>query len=138
MQRTKYGFYVSYDTTRRKKYDDAKRQEIARLYKLGLSTREIGRELSIPSGSIYYIIKEFNLQYPSTDKPNSDYLTREEARYLYDITDSQFDYARSKHPKYTVKFNNKVFLHVNYIYEHIEDKKGYKDRYERTRYTKEN
>lgn len=137
MQRTKYGFYVDYDTTRRKKYSDEKRKEIARLYKLGMSTRQIGKELSIPSGSIHYILREFNLQYPSTEKPNRDYLTREEAKYLYDITDSQFDYARTKHPKYTVKFNNKVFLHRDYIFEYIEDKKGYKERYERISNTKE-
>ena len=101
-------------------WSDEKRKEIARLYKLGMSTRQIGKELSIPSGSIHYILREFNLQYPSTEKPNRDYLTREEAKYLYDITDSQFDYARTKHPKYTVKFNNKVFLHRDYIFEYIE------------------
>ena len=62
-------------------------------------------------------------------KPSSYYLTREEAKYLYDITDSQFDYARTRYKEYTVKFNNVVFLHQDYIFDYIEDKKGYKDRY---------
>lgn len=127
--KTKFGFIVGYDTTKRKKYNDSIRKEVARLKKLGLSIRKIAIELDIPSGSIHYILREFNLIYPSAVKPNSNYLTRAEAKYLYDLTDAQFDYARTNHKKYTVKFNNVVFLHVDYIYEYIEDKKGYKDRY---------
>lgn len=132
MQRTKYGYYVSYDTTKRKKYSDKKRAEIARLKQLGLSVRQIGVELGIPAGSIHYILREFNITFPSAIKPSKEYLTRAEAKYLYDITDSQFDYARTNHKKYTVKFNNVVFLHQDYIFEYIEDKKGYKDRYGKT------
>lgn len=129
MQRTRFGFYVGYDTTKRKKYSDKQRVEIARLSRLGLSVRQIASELDIPSGSIHYILRQFNLVYPTAVKPNSYYLTRAEARYLYDITDAQFDYARTNHRKYTVKFNNVVFLHQDYIFDYIEDKKGYKDRY---------
>lgn len=138
MFRTKYGFYVGYDTQRRKKYSDEKRKEIARLKVLGLSIRQIAKELDIPHGSIHYILKEFNLMHPEAIKPNPNYLTRSEARYLYDITDSQFDYACSNYKKYIVKANNVVFLDVDYIFSYIEDKKGYKDRYERIRNTKEN
>lgn len=138
MFRTKNGFYVGYDTSRRKKYSDEQRKEIARLKQLGLSIRQIAKELSIPKGSIHYILKEFNLMHPEATKPSRYYLTRAEAKYLYDITDSQFDYARAFHTGYTVKFNNVVFLHQDYIFEHIEDKKGYKDRYERIRNTEEN
>ena len=129
MQRTKFGYYVGFNTTKRKKYSDKKRAEIARLKRLGLSVREIASELSIPSGSIHYILKEFNLIFPAATKPSRYYLTRSEAKYLYDITDAQFDYARTNYNKYTVKFNNVVFLHQDYIFEYIEDKKGYKDRY---------
>lgn len=129
MQRTKFGYYVGFNTTKRKKYSDKKRAEIARLKRLGLSVREIASELSIPSGSIHYILKEFNLIFPTATKPSNYYLTRSEAKYLYDITDAQFDYARTNYNKYTVKFNNVVFLHQDYIFEYIEDKKGYKDRY---------
>lgn len=136
--KTKFGFLVDFDTTKRKKYSDKKRREVARLKRLGLSIRKIALELSIPAGSIHYILKEFNLFFPSAEKPNSNYLTRAEARYLYDITDSQFDYACSFYKQYIVKANNVVFLHVDYIFNYIEDKKGYKDRYERIRNTKEN
>lgn len=129
MQRTRFGFYVGYDTTKRKKYSDKQRVEIARLSRLGLSVRQIASELDIPSGSIHYILRQFNLVYPTAVKPSRYYLTRAEARYLYDITDAQFDYARTNHRKYTVKFNNVVFLHQDYIFDYIEDKKGYKDRY---------
>lgn len=129
MKRTKYGFYVSYDTSKRIKYSEDTRKEIAKLKLLGLSIRQIATELSIPYGSIHYILREFNLIYPSATKPNNKYLTREEARYLFDITDSQFDYARTKHSEFTVKFNNVVFLHMDYIDNYIIDKKGYKDRY---------
>lgn len=129
MQRTKYGFYVTYDTSKRKKYSDEKRKEIAMLKSLGLSIRQIAAKLSIPHGSIYYILKEFNLVYPSANKPSNKYLTREEAKYIFDITDSQFDYARTKHKQFTVKINNVVFLHIDYIEDYIIDKKGYKDRY---------
>ena len=129
MQRTKFGYYVSFDTTKRKKYSDKKRAEIARLKSLGLSVRQIATELNIPAGSIHYILREFNLIFPESVKPSSYYLTRAEAKYLYDVTDAQFDYARTNHKKYTVKFNNVVFLHQDYILDYIEDKKGYKDRY---------
>lgn len=136
--KTKLGFLVDYDTQKRKKYSDKKRKEVARLKMLGLSIRKIAIELNIPAGSIHYILREFNLINPYTDKPNREYLTRAEARYLYDITDSQFDYACAYHKKYIFKANGKVFLHVDYIFNYIEDKKGYKDRYERVRNTKEN
>ena len=136
--KTKFGFLVDYDTQKRKKWSDEQRKEIARLKRLGLSIRKIAIELDIPAGSIHYILREFNLVFPSAEKPNSNYLTRAEARYLYDITDSQFDYACSYHKKYIVKANNVVFLHVDYIFDYIEDKKGYKDRYERSRNSKEN
>jgi len=126
MQRTRFGFYVGYDTTKRKKYSDKQRVEIARLSRLGLSIRQIAAKLDIPSGSIHYILREFNLIYPTAVKPSSYYLTRAEARYLYDITDAQFDYARANHSKYTVKVNNVVFLHQDYIFDSIKDKK---DRY---------
>lgn len=129
MQRTKFGYYVSYDTTKRKKYSDKKRAEIARLKRLGLSVRQIASELDIPAGSIHYILREFNLVFPSATKPSNEYLTRAEANYLYDVTDAQFDYARTNHRQYTVKFNNVVFLHQDYIFDYIENKKGYKDRY---------
>lgn len=129
MQRTKFGYYVSYDTTKRKKYSDKKRAEIARLKRLGLSVRQIATELDIPYGSIHYILREFNLIFPEATKPSKEYLTRAEAKYLYDITDAQFDYARTNYKKYTVKFNNIVFIHQDYIFDYIEDKKGYKDRY---------
>ena len=130
MQRTKYGFYVGFDTTKRRKYSDEQRKEIARLKVLGLSIRQIATELNIPHGSIHYILKEFNLMYPEAVKPSNAYLTRAEAKYLYDLTDSQFDYARTFHSEFTVKHNNVVFVHIDYIYEYIENKKGYKDRYE--------
>lgn len=130
MQRTKYGFYVGFDTTRRRKYSDEQRKEIARLKVLGLSIRQIATELNIPHGSIHYILKEFNLMYPEAVKPSNAYLIRAEAKYLYDLTDSQFDYARTFHSEFTVKHNNVVFVHIDYIYEYIENKKGYKDRYE--------
>ena len=130
-QMTKYGFYVGFNTTKRKKYNDEQRQEIARLKILGLSIRQIAKELKMPYGSIHYILKEFNLMFPSAVKPSHDYLTRSEAKYLYDITDSQFDYARTVHPRFTVKFNNVVFIHVDYIYDYIEDNKGYKDRWKK-------
>ena len=52
MQRTKYGFYVGFDTTKRKKYTDKQRQEIARLKVLGLSTRKIAEKLDTPVKSI--------------------------------------------------------------------------------------
>lgn len=126
---TKFGFITNYDTSKRIKYNEDIRKEIARLKKLGISIRNIAIELNIPSGSIHYILREFNLIYPMAVKPNSNYLTRAEAKYLYDLTDAQFDYARTNHKKYTIKFNNVVFLHVDYIYDYIEDKKGYKDRY---------
>ena len=131
MQRTKYGFLVPFDTTKRKKYTDKQRQEIARLKILGLSVRQIAKELKMPYGSIHYILKEFNLVFPSAVKLSHDYLTRSEAKYLYDITDAQFDYARTVHPRFTVKFNNVVFIHVDYIYDYIEDNKGYKDRWKK-------
>lgn len=129
MTRTKFGYYVSYDTTKRKKYSHKKRAKIARLKRLGLSIRQIAGKLDIPAGSIHYILREFNLIFPSATKPSREYLTRSEANYLYDVTDAQFDYARTNHRKYTVKFNNVVFLHQDYIFDYIEDKKGYKDRY---------
>lgn len=129
MQRTKYGFYVGYDTTKRKKYSLEKRQEIARLKTEGLSIRQIAKQLSIPDGSIHYILKEFNLMFPSATRPSNKYLTRNETKYLYDLTDSQFDYARTFHPEFTVKDNNVIFLHIDYIFQYIECKKGYKDRY---------
>ena len=136
MIRTRYRYYVRYDTTKRKKYSDKKRAEIAGLKKLGLSIRQIASKLDIPAGSIHYILIEFNLFFPSAIKPSREYLTRAEAKYLYDITDSQFDYARANHTEYTVKLNNVVFLHQDYIFEHIEDKKGYKDRYGKTNTSK--
>ena len=132
MQRTRFGFYVGYDTTKRKKYSEKQKIEIARLSRLGLSVRQIASELDIPSGSIHYILRQFNLVFPSATKPSNEYLTRAEAKYLYDITDAQFDYARTNHKKYTVKFNNVVFIHQDYIFKYIEDKKGYKDRYGKT------
>lgn len=129
MKRTRFGFYTTYDTTKSRKYTDKQRKEIARLSKLGLSIRKIAIELDIPYGSIHYILREFNLFYQAATKPSSYYLTREEAKYLYDITDSQFDYARTRYKEYTVKFNNVVFLHQDYIFNYIENKKGHKDRY---------
>lgn len=132
MQRTRFGFYVGYDTTKRKKYSEKQKIEIARLSRLGLSVRQIASKLDIPSGSIHYILRQFNLVFPSATKPSNEYLTRAEAKYLYDITDAQFDYARTNHKKYTVKFNNVVFIHQDYIFKYIEDKKGYKDRYGKT------
>lgn len=131
MQRTKYGFYVGFDTTKRKKYNDKQRQEIAKLKVLGLSVRQIAKELDMPAGSIHYILKEFNLMFPTAVKPSLSFFTRSEVKYLYDMTDSQFDYARTFHPEFTVKFNNVVFLHIDYIYDYIEDKKGYKDRWKK-------
>lgn len=132
MKRTRFGFYTTYDSTKRRKYTDKQRKEIARLSTLGLSIRKIAIELDIPYGSIHYILREFNLIYPTATKPSSYYLTREEAKYLYDITDSQFDYARTNHKEYTVKVNNVVFIHQDYIFNYIENKKGYKDRYGKT------
>ena len=127
MERTKNGFYVSFDTTKRKKYSDKTREEIARLYRLGMSHRKIAVELGIPSGSIYNILRDFKIVKEPAVRPNRYYYTREEAKYLYDITDAQFDYARKYRPSYTVKFNDVVFLHQDYIFDYIEGKKGYSE-----------
>lgn len=131
MQRTKYGFYVGFDTTKRKKYSDEKRKEIARLKVEGHSIRQIAKILNIPNGSIHYILREFNLMYPESVRPTLNHLTRSEAKYLYDMTDAQFDYARTFHTEFTSKVNNIVYLHIDYIYDYIEDNKGYKDRWKK-------
>ena len=41
MNKTKYGYYVGYDTTKRKKYDDEQRVEIINLKRSGMSIRSI-------------------------------------------------------------------------------------------------
>ena len=137
MQRTKYGFLVPFDTTKRKKYNDKQRQEIARLKVLGLSTRKIAEKLDIPHGSIHYILREFNLVNSEAIRPSTKYFTRSELNYMYNLTDAQFDYARTAHPEFTEVNNGVVFLHIDYVYDYVLDNKGYKDRYEnRTKDTK--
>lgn len=137
MQMTKYGFLVPFDTQKRKKYSDKTRKEIARLRVFGLSTRKIAEKLGIPHGSIHYILREFNLVSSEAIRPSTKYFTRSELNYMYDITDAQFDYARTAHPEFTEVNNGVVFLHTDYVYDYILDNKGYKDRYEnRTKDTK--
>ena len=58
MQRTRYGFFVDFDTTKAKKYSDEKRREIAQLKRDGLSVRQIADKLNIPKGSIHYKLRE--------------------------------------------------------------------------------
>lgn len=130
MYRTKYGFWVPFDTQKRKKYSDKERKEIARLKVLGLSTRKIAEKLGIPHGSIHYILREFNLVNLEAIRPSTKYFTRSELNYMYDLTDAQFDYARTAHSEFTEVNNGVVFLHIAYVYDYILDNKGYKDRYE--------
>ena len=40
-----------------------------------------------------------------------------------------YKYIVDKEVSVPVKFNNVVFLHQDYIFDYIEDKKGYRDRY---------
>jgi IS30 family transposase len=50
---SKFGFITNYSTSKRKKYNDSTRKEVARLKQLGLSIRKIAIELNIPKGSIH-------------------------------------------------------------------------------------
>lgn len=130
MKTTKYGFVVDYDTTRMQKYKKDIQDKIVSLKRNGLSQRKIAKELNIPSGSIHYILRgrgEINI---INTRPNINYLTRSEARYLYDLTDSQFDYYRGRYSDMFKKVGNVVYAHRDIFECHIIDKLGYKRRYE--------
>ena len=128
MQKTKYGYYVGYDTTKRKKYDDEQRAEIVKLKQTGLSIRQIANKLDIPHGSLHYILREAGEINLDISRPSNSYITRAEAKYYYDITDSQFDYYRNKCAEEVIKKGNVVYINREVFEDYVIDHKGYKDR----------
>lgn len=128
MQRTRNGFYSHFDTAKRKKYTDEERQHIVKLKQEGVSVREIATQLDIPYGSIHYILREYGEVNLNTSRPSSKYLTRAEAMYIYDITNSQFDYYRNKCKDKVVKQDNIVYVERSVFEDYVVDKDGYKQR----------
>ena len=128
MKKTINGFYTGYDTQKRAKYTNEDAESIKGLLLEGLSIREISKATSIPYSSVYNIMKRNNLVINQcTNKPSLHYLSRQECKTQHEITDSQFDYIRTAHEEFTVKVGGKVFVHVNYFYEHKFNSLGYKE-----------
>lgn len=128
MNKTKYGYYVGYDTTKRKKYDDEQRVEIINLKRSGMSIRSIANKLGIPHGSIHYILREYGEINLDISRPGNNYITRAEAKYYYDITDSTFDYYRGKCADKVIKKGNIIYIDRDVFEDYVIDHKGYKGR----------
>lgn len=116
MQRTRYGFLVDFDTTKAKKYSDEKRREIAQLKRDGLSVRQIADKLSIPKGSIHYILREqgvINLGLEKVDL--TKYIDRATA-HNYDIRSRQFDYYIYTYKDKVLRANGKVYIEKQFLF----------------------
>lgn len=124
-----YYSFFEFDTKKRAKYSTKTKNKIVKLKQQGVSIRQISKKLDIPFGSIHYILRmngEVNI---FTSRPSNKYMTRSEAMYYYDITNSQFDYYRGRYKDRTVKKGNVVYIERDVFEEHILDKQGYKNRY---------
>lgn len=130
MQRTKFGFYVGFDTTKRSKYSDKIKERILTLREAGRSVRDIAKVLDMPYGSIHYILKGSKILFESSCRPSNEYLNRAEAREQFDTKNSQFDYARTRYKELTVKVGGTVYVHKSYFMDYVINKIGYKRRYE--------
>lgn len=128
MQRTKNGFLSGYNTKARKIYSDNHIKKMCELREKGLSLRAIAREMDMPFGSVHRIIKDnIKIEYKIID--NNTYINRTEAKEIFEITDSQFDYVKNKYPKLYKKINNMVYIDKRY-FTHVKPANyGYKSRY---------
>lgn len=117
MQRTRYGFFVDFDTTKAKKYSDEKRREIAQLKRDGLSVRQIADKLNIPKGSIHYILREqgaINLGLEQVDL--TKYIDRATALANYGIRSRQFDYYIYAYKDKVLRANGKVYIEKQFLF----------------------
>ena len=64
-----------------------------------------------------------------TSRPSNKYINRSEAMYMYDMTNSQFDYYRGRYTDRTVLTGNIVWIERELLEDHILDKVGYKNRW---------
>ena len=123
-----YGFF-EFDTKKRDKYSKKTIDKIIKLKQSGLSIRNIAKKLDIPFGSLHYILRmngEVNI---FTSRPSNKYINRSEAMYMYDMTNSQFDYYRGRYKDRTVLAGNVVWIDRDLFEDHILDKVGYKNRW---------
>ena len=122
MKLTINGFLVGYDTSKRLKHS---REDVIKLRNKGLSLRQIAKKLDIPFGSIHYILRTNGLTYYKTEPVNKEYITRSQAKYLLDITDSQFDYYVNRYKEECKRVNNKVYIKKDFLEDRVVYKKGY-------------
>ena len=123
-----YGSF-EFDTKKRAKYSKKTIDKIIKLKQSGLSIRNIDKKLDIPFGSLHYILRmngEVNI---FTSRPSNKYINRSEAMYMYDMTNSQFDYYRGRYTDRTVLTGNIVWIERELLEDHILDKVGYKNRW---------
>ena len=130
------GFTVNFDTQKRRVYTDETEGKIVSLKFGGMSIRKIAKELSIPPGSIPYILKKHGCTSGSQQKPGLNWIDRAEARMQFDMNNAQFDYVKLAYPQYYKNINGKAFIHVYYGYDYIEMHKGYSDSERKKRETK--
>lgn len=123
-----YGFF-EFDTKKRAKYSKKTIDKIIKLKQSGISIRNIAKKLDMPYGSLHYILRmngEVNI---FTSRPSNKYINRSEAMYMYDLTNSQFDYYRGRYKDRTVLASNVVWIERDLFEDHILYKVGYKNRY---------
>lgn len=117
MQRTRYGFFVDFDTTKAKKYSDEKREEIAQLKRDGLSISQIAEKLNIPRGSIHYILRERGVVELGLEKVDlTKYIDRATALHNYDIRSRQFDYYIYAYKDKVLRANGKVYIEKAFLF----------------------
>ena len=124
-----YNGFFEFDTKKRAKYSKKTIDKIIKLKQSGLSIRNIAKKLDIPFGSLHYILRmngEVNI---ITTRPSNKYINRSEAMYMYDMTNSQFDYYRGRYTDRTVLTGNIVWIERELLEDHILDKVGYKNRW---------
>jgi hypothetical protein len=132
---TKNGYIAQYDTRKRAKHDRL-HDKMIQLRENGLSVREIAKELDMPAGSIFYILKQYGLMLKSQSKPSLFYLSRSEYRDLTNKSDSSFDYYVGRYPDKVKRVNGKVYLHQDIVYDYALAHKAYHDSEERKRQNK--
>lgn len=127
MHKTVNDFLVDFDTQRRTKYSEETKNKIVELKKSGLSIRKIAKKLNIPFGSIHYILRNKNEIVFNSQRPSMNYINRAEARYLYDMSDSSWDYYRGRYKHMFKKVGLTVWCDRRELEKYVIDKIAYKN-----------
>lgn len=124
---TRNGYLVDFDTTKRTKYSDDIIKRVLDLRRWSLSLRDISGNTGIPLSSVRNILlREKKLYVDFTNLNTLTWLTREQCRLYYDLSDKQFDYVFQAYPELTKKVNYTRFINRSYITNYMYDKKAYK------------